>query len=81
MNTLINLECRAEKIKVTNDELIVFLVDGRKLEVPLAWFPKLRCAGKAKRSKYRLVGDGIGIHWPALNEDLSIEGLLGIKMG
>lgn len=76
MNTLINLECRAEKIKVTDDELIVFLVDGRKLEVPLAWFPKLLDASKIKRNKYRLIGDGIGIHWPMLNEDLSVEGLL-----
>lgn len=78
---MINLECRAEKIKVTDDELVVFLVDGRKLEVPLAWFPKLRRAGKAKRGKYRLVGEGIGIHWPALNEDISVKGLLGIKLG
>ena len=81
MNTSINLEARADKVKVTDDELIVFLVDGRKLEVPLAWFPKLRSAGKVKRNKYRLVGDGIGIHWSALDEDISVEGLLGIRLG
>ncbi len=81
MNTLINLEARADKIKVTDQELIVFLVDGRKLEVPLVWFPKLRSAAKIKRNKYRLVGDGVGIHWSLLNEDILIEGLLGIRTG
>lgn len=72
-------KARAEKIRVTEKELIVFLVDGRKLEVPLVWFPKLVEAKPRQRNKYRLIGNGIGINWPDLDEDLSINGLL--KLG
>jgi hypothetical protein len=76
MTTSVTLEARAQKVKVTGKELIVHLVDGRRLEVPLSWFPKLLHAAPAKRNCFRLIGDGIGIHWPDLDEDLSISGLM-----
>ena len=76
MTTSITLEARAEKVKVTDRELIVHLVDGRKLEIPLSWFPKLFHATPSKRNRCRLIGNGIGIHWPDLDEDLSVSGLM-----
>lgn len=76
MKSSISLEARAEKLKVTERELIVSLADGRKLEVPLAWFPKLLQATPRQRNHYRLIGNGIGIHWSDLDEDLSVSGFL-----
>ncbi len=67
---------RAHAIQLTEDELIVFLVDGRRLSVPLAWFPRLMKATESQRRNFELLGDGIGIHWPEIDEDLSIAGLL-----
>ena len=76
MTTSVTLEARAEKVKVTGKELLVQLIDGRRLEVPLSWFPKLLHATPAKRNRFRLIGDGIGIHWQDLDEDLSVNGLM-----
>lgn len=56
--------------------LHVRLLDGRELSVPLEWFPKLRDATAAQRKRWRLIGRGVGIHWDALDEDLSVAGLL-----
>ena len=56
--------------------LQVFLSDGREIRVPLEWFPKLRDASPKARRHWRLIGKGIGVHWPDLDEDLSLEGLL-----
>jgi Protein of unknown function (DUF2442) len=58
------------------DEMIVALADGRRLSVPLAWFPRLAKATPAELQHYDLLGDGEGIHWPDLDEDLSVRGLL-----
>ena len=55
---------------------IVDLEDGRTLTVPLAWYPRLAYGKPAERSKWRLIGRGHGIHWPALDEDISVERLL-----
>ena len=52
------------------------LDDGRRLAVPLAWFPRLLDGTKAERADYELIGEGEGIHWPQLDEDISVEGLL-----
>jgi hypothetical protein len=71
-----NIIARARDVLVSNDELIVLLVDGRKIGAPLEWFPKLLKATKEQRSKFELLGDGEGIHWPDIDEDLSVEGLL-----
>ena len=67
---------RAESVEVTDAELIVDLVDGRRLSVPLVWFPRLLRATPEQRGKWELLGDGDGIHWPLIDEDLSVEGLL-----
>ena len=72
-------EARAEKVKVTAYTLIVYLEDGRKLEVPIVWFPRLCNATQAQRNHYRLIGHGIGIHWPKIDEDISIDGLLNVS--
>ncbi len=66
----------ARRVKVTEDELQVELDDGRKLTVPLAWFPRLLRASPAARGKWELLGQGEGIHWPEADEDLSVSGLL-----
>jgi hypothetical protein len=64
------------EVKVTDDELRVVLADGRKLAVPLAWFPRLLAASPEDRDRYEILGDGEGIHWTKLDEDLSTSGLL-----
>lgn len=69
-------EARAQAIRVTEDSLTVDLVDGRSISVPLAWYPRLAHGVDAERSRWRFIGDGEGIHWPDLDEDISVEGLL-----
>ncbi|MBI5764401.1 MAG: DUF2442 domain-containing protein [Planctomycetes bacterium] len=63
-------------VQTTDEELIVQLADGRRICVPLAWFPRLLHANPAQRAKWELLGGGEGIHWPLIDEDLSVEGLL-----
>ena len=70
------LDPRAMDVWVTDDELVVLLADGRRLAAPLVWFPRLLAAGSDDRSNWELIGDGQGIHWPSIDEDLSVEGLL-----
>ncbi len=67
---------RAKDVSVTDDELTVVLVDGRVLSVPLAWFPRLLHAAPKQRENWQLLGDGEGISWPDVDEDLSVAGLL-----
>ena len=77
MSTLtLHAEPLAETLEVTDDELVVFLADGRKLSVPIAWYPRLADAAPAQRENWRLIGPGTGFHWPDLDEDLSVEGML-----
>lgn len=71
-----NLDSRAVEVDVSEDELMVVLADGRRLSVPLAWFPRLLNATAKQRSNFELLGGGIGIHWPEIDEDLSVDGLL-----
>lgn len=66
----------ARDFRVTADELLVSLKDGRTILVPLAWFPRLLHGTAAERQNWELLGDGEGIHWPDLDEDISVEGLL-----
>jgi hypothetical protein len=62
---------------VAGDEaLTVSLSDGRTLSLPLAWYPRLKHGTPAERNNWRLVGDGVGISWPDLDEDLGVEGFL-----
>lgn len=60
----------------SDDELRVSLTDGRWLSVPLAWFPRLAHASATERANYELLGDGEGIHWPSVDEDVSVAGLM-----
>ena len=66
----------AENVKFTDDDMVVSLVDGRRIMIPLVWFPRLVAATKDQLTNYELLGDGEGIHWPDINEDLSVAGLL-----
>jgi hypothetical protein len=66
----------AQNVQVTDDALIVDLSDGRTVSVPLAWFPRLLHGTPQERNKWRLIGDGEGIHWPDLDEDISVENLI-----
>lgn len=67
---------RASSVRCTSDELVVSLTDGRVLSVPIAWFPRLARADLPQRSQYELLGEGEGIHWPVIDEDISVAGLL-----
>jgi len=67
---------RVADVKLTSDELVVRLMDGRSISVPLAWYPRLLKATPRQRRNWRIAGGGYGIHWPAVDEDLSVEGLL-----
>ncbi len=66
----------AVDVAFDREMLQVRLSDGREVRVPLEWFPKLRDASAEQRSNWRLVGKGVGIHWPDLDEDLSVAGLM-----
>ena len=66
----------ATSVIVSGDSLSAVLADGRVISVPLHWFPRLLHATPEERTNWRLMGDGSGIHWSDLDEDISIEGLL-----
>jgi hypothetical protein len=67
---------RVKDVRFTQDSLVVDLLDGRTISVPLVWYPRLLSATPAQRANWRLAGAGFGIHWPDVDEDLSVEGLL-----
>ncbi len=69
-------EALAQSLTVSDEALAVDLADGRTITVPLAWFPRLAHGTAAERANWRLIAGGEGIHWPDLDEDLSVEGLL-----
>ncbi|MCD6326375.1 DUF2442 domain-containing protein [bacterium] len=66
----------AQEARFTEDDMVVRLVDGRTVSVPLEWFPRLAKATREQLEHYEILGDGEGIHWPDVDEDLSVEGLL-----
>ena len=69
-------EVLAQSVSVSDDALVADLEDGRTITVPLAWFPRLARGTPAERAKWRLIGRGEGIHWPELDEDISVASLL-----
>ncbi len=71
-----NPGAKAVAVEVTEDELKVGLLDGRTSIVPLAWYPRLLHATPAQRANWKFAGAGFGIHWPEIDEDLSVDGLL-----
>jgi len=77
MSTVINKpEVRIKEIKVTEDTITAFLVDGRIISVPLVWSWRLAEATPEQRGNYKFIGDGLGVHWPDIDEDISAEGML-----
>jgi hypothetical protein len=73
-----SLSALAKGVTFTTERMQIELQDGRELSVPLAWFPRLQNASPQDREQWRLIGDGEGIHWEALDEDLSVPRLLGL---
>src|ERR1039458_5957305 len=69
-------DAQAQSASVSDDALVAELADGRTITVPLAWFPRLRHGTPAERANWRLIAGGEGIHWPDLDEDISVESLL-----
>jgi hypothetical protein len=77
MSTLVETaEVTAVDVSCTRDTLNVMLSDGRTVSVPLAWFPRLLDATPKQRAQWELIGGGIGIHWEAVDEDISVASLL-----
>jgi hypothetical protein len=69
-------EPRAQRVTVTEDSVVVDLRDGRTVSAPLVWYPRLLHGTPEERDNWRLIGSGEGIHWPDLDEDLSIDSLI-----
>jgi len=76
MSTAVSVESRIRHVEVTDETITAHLVDGRVISVPLAWSWRLSDATPAQRANWRLIGDGHGVHWPDVDEDLSAEGML-----
>jgi len=77
MNTAVQIqEVRIKDITVTEDTITAQLMDGRTISVPLAWSWRLSEATPKQRSKWEIIGDGQGVHWPDIDEDISAEGML-----
>jgi hypothetical protein len=72
----VKFDATAVDVRVTDDQLLVILADGRELAAPLAWFPRLSEATKDQRQNWRLIGRGQGIHWADVDEDISVASLL-----
>ena len=66
---------KAFSVACNEDELTVFLSDGRKLTAPLIWFPRLHNASQSEREQFEILGDGEGIYWESVDEDISVAGL------
>jgi len=73
---VLEIEPTAVEVTVTEDDFIVHLADGRRIIVPLAWYPRLLNSSEAERQHWQLLGDGYAIEWPDLDEHIGIEGLL-----
>lgn len=69
-------EARAQRIEIREDNLVVELTDGRTISAPLAWYPRLWHGDEQERAHYEIIGDGAYIHWPDLDEDLTVSGIL-----
>jgi len=76
MSTAANVESRIRNVWITEDTLAAQLVDGRTITVPLAWSWRLSEATPEQRADFEIIGNGSGIHWPEIDEDISVEGML-----
>ena len=78
MTTLIldSAALKATAVQTTEDSLVVELADGRSISAPLGWYPRLFHASATEREQFRFIAGGEGIHWPDLDEDISVEGIV-----
>lgn len=77
MSTLaLKLDPHAIDVSIDDDALRFVLADGREISAPLEWFPRLRDASVAQRLNWRLIGKGIGVHWPDIDEDVAVSTLM-----
>lgn len=76
MSTAVSVESRIDHVEVTDETITAHLIDGRVISVPLAWSWRLSEATPAQRANWTLIGDGHGVHWPDVDEDLSADGML-----
>jgi len=70
------VEPRLAFVRVTEEEIIAYLHDGRTISVPIAWSWRLSEATPEQRNNFEIIGDGLGIRWPDIDEDISVEGML-----
>ena len=77
MNTLaVKLDSHAVDVSVDDAALHFVLADGREISAPLEWFPRLRDASSLQRKNWRLIGKGIGVHWPEIDEDIAVNTIM-----
>jgi len=76
MSTAVSVESRIAHVEVTDETITAHLVDGRVISVPLAWSWRLSEATPAQRANWQLIGEGYGVHWPDVDEDISADGML-----
>lgn len=76
MSTAVSVENRIQRVEVSDDSITAHLVDGRVISVPLAWSWRLSDASPKQRANWQLIGDGHGVHWPDIDEDISADGML-----
>lgn len=76
MNTVVKLDTRIKNIDITDDSIIAQLTDGRTISVPLVWSWRLSEATPEQRKHYEIIGDGHGVHWTDVDEDISADGML-----
>lgn len=76
MSIAVSTDTRVKEVSVTEESITFSLVDGRVVSVPLAWSWRLSEATPAQRNNFEIIGDGYGVHWPDVDEDLSVEGML-----
>ncbi len=76
MSTAASSDARIKRVEFTDETITAHLADGRVISVPLAWPWRLAAASPAPRARYEIIGDGQGVHWPDVDEDISAEGML-----
>ena len=76
MNTVVSSEPRIMAMRVTDDSIVAELEDGRTISVPLAWSWRLSEAAPEERNNFEIIGNGEGVHWPDVDEDISARGML-----
>lgn len=76
MSTVLKVDARVMDVRVTDDSIVAELADGRTISVPLAWSWRLSEATPEQRANWRLIGSGHGVHWPDVDEDISVRGML-----